>query len=123
MTSTHKTNKFNPETFPGVKIKISAWGTLINRGWYNHLNKTIYLPEHAGLSYAQHEYGHHLQKSELPAFQYWKIAASSLLNATFQFLPWVVRHKYHWAEKDANRRAAAFFGPQAPIANKHIWPV
>jgi hypothetical protein len=112
----------DPSMFPGVKIKNSFWADLTGKGWYSSKTKTINVPKNTKPSYVQHEYGHHLQSKRFTKEQYDAIEASSLQNAIFQFLPWVENHDTFWTERDANRRAINFFGPNSEIAKFGLWP-
>ncbi len=116
----------HPEDFPGVTIKVSAWGTLIDRGWFDVRTKTIHLPKGASKSFAQHEYGHYLQSLSFTPEEYKAIERASLGNTVKNFLGRGKLHDTFWTETDANRRSAEFFGPDAPINWKtngnYNWP-
>lgn len=116
----------DPRDFPGVRICVSKWATLVDSGWFDRRTKTIYLPKNASLSFAQHEYGHYLQSLEYSAKQYRTIERASFLNALKNKFGFGESHHLFWTERDANRRSGVFFGPQAPInwksnGNYH-WP-
>lgn len=116
----------DPEAFPGVRIKVSKWATLVDSGWFNIRTKTIYLPKNASLSFAQHEYGHYLQSLSFPRKQYRAIEKASFLNALKNKVGLGESHHSFWTERDANRRSGAFFGVAAPInwklKGKYNWP-
>lgn len=98
----------HPEDFPGVRIKLSAWATLIDRGWFDVRTKTIHLPKGASKSFAQHEYGHYLQSLNFKPKEYKAIEKASLGNTVKNFLGRGEVHDTFWTETDANRRSAAF---------------
>lgn len=115
-----------PEDFPGVSIKLSAWATFVDRGWFDVRTKTIYLPKNASLGYAQHEYGHYLQSLSFDPKQYRAIERASISNAFKNMFGKGENHGSLWTERDANRRAGEFFGDAAPINRKlndrYAWP-
>lgn len=116
----------DPADFPGVRIRMSKWATLVDSGWFDIRTKTIYLPKNASLSFAQHEYGHYLQSLNFPRKQYRAIEKASLLNAIKNKFGYGEDHSSFWTERDANRRSGSFFGSQAPINRnlngKYNWP-
>ena len=116
----------DPDNFPGVKIRLSIWATLVDSGWFDIRTKTIYLPENASLSFAQHEYGHYLQSLNFSRKQYRAIERVSFLNALKNRIGLGEKHDLLWTERDANRRAGDFFGPEAAINRKtgsqFLWP-
>lgn len=116
----------DPDNFPGVKIRLSKWATFVDSGWFDRRTKTIYLPENASLSFAQHEYGHYLQSQTFSRKQYRVIERTSFLNALKNRIGLGEKHDLLWTERDANRRAGDFFGPEAAInrktGNHYHWP-
>lgn len=118
--------EIDPDHFPGVRIKLSKWATWIDSGWFDVRTKTIYLPENASVSFAQHEYGHYLQSLNFSVRQYRAIEKASFLNALKNKIGYGERHDSFWTERDANRRSGMFFGSEAPINRKwkgnYNWP-
>lgn len=76
-----------PNMFPGVGIEVNVLATITGKGYYDNKTKTLQLPIGAKTSYAQHEYGHHLQSKQMPASCYDALERASFKNAMLQFLP------------------------------------
>lgn len=74
----------------------------------------------ASLALKQHEYGHYLQYKGMGFWRFYlNVGIPSLRSAIFN----PQNHSTLEVEKDANRRAVAFFGKAAPINNPNFWPV
>jgi len=112
--------------FPNVDIKVSKLATMTGKGYYR--DGTLNLPHGATTSYAQHEYGHYLQTLRFTNNEYNAIERASFQNSIQNFFGFGQQYNNFWTERDANRRAAEFFGPNAPInwnnSNTHLpnWP-
>lgn len=103
--------------FPGIKIIESS---ILKRGMGVCLPPVgIIIYQGASLALKQHEYGHFLQYRQMGFFRFYlKVGIPSLWSATFY-----PRNHYNLnVERDANKRAAAFFGENAPISNARFWP-
>jgi hypothetical protein len=89
----------------GMGICLPPFGIVVYRG--------------ASLALKQHEYGHFLQYRQMGFLRFYLVVGlPSLWSAVF----FPENHFNLKVEKDANKRASAFFGEDAPISNVLFWP-
>ena len=103
--------------FPGISITETRW---LRRGIGVCIPPFgIFVYQGASHALKQHEYGHFLQYRQMGFFSFYlRVGFPSLCSAAF----YPSNHQNLRVEKDANKKAVEFFGPDAPVANVFYWP-